>query len=168
MKSILIGIILTLFLTQICFAQPLSPITGQGGWFCQNPSQAGQRIHDMQFIDSLTGYACGYGGLFLITTDGGNHWIEKQAPEEELIVDLYFLDRDFGWILYYLPNRLYRTTDGGNSWNFISELLSRDPSFVYFLDEQNGFAGGITGPIRYLLKTNDGGFTWTDETEVND
>jgi photosystem II stability/assembly factor-like uncharacterized protein len=122
----------------------------------------------MQFIDSLTGYACGYGGFLIKTTDSGNQWIEKQVPDDGLIVDLFFLNEEIGWILYNGTDNLYRTTDGGDSWYFISNFQSRHASIIYFLDEQNGFAGGYTGGLGYMLKTTDGGFDWEDETEVNE
>jgi photosystem II stability/assembly factor-like uncharacterized protein len=131
-------------------------------WHWQNPTPIGKPIYDMSFLDSLNGYVCGYGGMLLRTTDAGQHWNEMEVPTNELITGLYFLNKDVGWYLTYSDHSLYKTTDAGVSWNFVSSLSPRYATTLWFKDELNGFAGGY----YTLLKTNDGGITWSEDPSV--
>jgi photosystem II stability/assembly factor-like uncharacterized protein len=69
MRSLLKGTLLTLFLTQFCFAQ----------WFWQNPLPQGNPLSSVYFTDSNTGWAVGDAGTILRTTDGGNRWISQSS-----------------------------------------------------------------------------------------
>ena len=53
--------------------------------------------------------------------------------------------------------KIYRTTDGANSWSLISDTTRAVRSF-FFLDASNGFA---VGDGSLFLVTKDGGATWT-------
>ncbi len=127
-------------------------------WYWQNPKPIGKPIYDIKFTDELTGYVCGQGGLFLKTADGGNKWTELKIPNDGLIIKIFFLSNKIGWYLGYGDYSLYKTTDGGINWTFISRFSPRYATSIWFFDELNGFAGGY----NYLLKTNDGGLTWSE------
>lgn len=67
-------------------------------------------------------------------------------------------------------SRVYKTTDGGNSWNAVNWFQINDVTLLdfYFLDNQNGFVGyryDSSGSLRSgMVKTTDGGNNWTDVT----
>lgn len=103
------------------------------------------------------------------TTDGGNEWIEYQAPDATKI---YFLNRDIG--IAAGKDGINKTTDGGISWinvyiqttlqqcGMSSELWIGD---IFFLDDKKGWAAGhLSGYIEpycgLILSTTDGGNTW--------
>ena len=132
-------------------------------WHWQNPTPIGKPIYDMQFLDSLNGYVCGYGGMVLKTTDGGLKWEELQVPTDGLIIKIFFLDKDIGWYLSYGDRSLYKTTDAGMNWSFVSSFSPRYAHTIWFVNELTGFAGGYYN----LLKTTDGGLTWTEDTNVS-
>jgi photosystem II stability/assembly factor-like uncharacterized protein len=80
--------------------------------------------------------------------------------------DVVFLDRQTGWYGNGL-GRLFRTSDGGQTW---TRLLDRPGTFVRalgFVDEKLGFMGNIgpgyfpnvTDPVP-LYRTRDGGEQW--------
>ena len=116
----------------------------------------------MTFTDSLNGYACGYGGLLLKTSDAGQNWKEIDVPSQGLIVKLFFLNTDVGWYLSYEDMSLFKTTDAGINWNFVSSFAPKYAMTIWFVNELNGFAGGY----QNLLKTTDGGLNWVEDANV--
>ena len=71
-------------------------------------------------------------------------------------IDLRFLTDQIG-VGATSDGKIYRTTDGGNSWSLVSDTNRAVRSFV-FLDAKNGFA---VGDGSLFLDTSDGGATWT-------
>jgi len=66
------------------------------------------------------------------------------------------------------PIRVFKSTDQGQHWTVAETPLSisgqsHGISTMAFKDPLNGFAGGggISGPVNHLVKTTDGGETWT-------
>ena len=107
------------------------------------------------------------------TIDGGNTWTTTDIITDEHNALIYFSSKNIG---YYVSqnetvdiqgnpdsheNVVYKTIDGGGTWN----LVSTHPSFNFnsamqFTDDNTGY---IVGFFK-LLKTTDGGVTWTKET----
>jgi len=85
--------------------------------------------------------------------------------------DVFFVNPLTGWVVN-LDGKIYKTTDGGESW--VQQLDARtalgyDVLFrsVGFANEQIGWAGNINftnrpDPTRVLFETRNGGLTWTD------
>jgi photosystem II stability/assembly factor-like uncharacterized protein len=74
-------------------------------------------------------------------------------------IEMQFVDKDTGWIT--CEGNLWRTSDGGNSWEHIYFARREDDHLTfYFIDAQNGWATSI----HTLLKTDDGGRTWRQLT----
>jgi photosystem II stability/assembly factor-like uncharacterized protein len=132
-------------------------------WHWQNPTPIGKPIYDMQFLDNLNGYVCGYGGMVLKTTNGGLKWEELQVPTDGLIIRIFFIDKDTGWYLTYEDMSLYKTADGGMNWSFVSSFSPNYVTTLWFVNELIGFAGGYNN----LLKTTDGGLTWVEDVSVS-
>ena len=82
MRSLFKGTILTLLLTQICFAQ----------WFWQNPLPQGNSLYSIFFINSDTGWAVGEAGTILRTTNHGITWISQQSGVQSELYSVYFLN----------------------------------------------------------------------------
>ena len=57
-----------------------SPYSLISQWQWQNPRPIGKYIYEVRFPDSLIGYACGYGGMILKTTNGGNN--RRELPSQ--------------------------------------------------------------------------------------
>jgi photosystem II stability/assembly factor-like uncharacterized protein len=134
-------------------------------------------LSSVYFIDADTGYAVGgYSGSYwdycegviIKTIDGGITW-NIQYSGGIYLSSISFSDANTGYAVgftrityvfgYKYPcARIYKTSDGGRTWN-----LQYDGSYdtylisVYFPEANTGYAVGST-----FLKTIDGGTTWTD------
>ena len=140
----------------------LNPSIVNCQWHWQNPTPIGKPIYDMQFIDSTTGYVCGYGGMILKTINGGTKWVELEIPSDGLIIRVFFLNTDIGWYLSYSDMSLFKTTDAGLTWEFLSSFSPKYATTIWFVNELVGFAGGYSS----LLKTTDGGLTWVEDSNI--
>ena len=57
-----------MLLTQLCFAQPVSPSANQGGWYWQNPLPQGNIIWSVKFTSSTVGWTVGQAGQGFVET----------------------------------------------------------------------------------------------------
>lgn len=144
----------------------------------------------MQFLNSQTGFLA-TDSIIFTTTDGGRSWVNSiQAPAEQtLITSFHFIDHTQGWIgLLSLPrevhngdtvfvSRLYRTIDGGRSWQLKKEIFNKKFSFwltsiacqdenrcwiSYGLGDRSAYPPKMGG----IYYTADGGNNW-DSVEVD-
>jgi len=114
---------------------------------------------DFQFVNENTGFICGYHGEFLSTQDGGQSWESNPINPTYNLRDLFFVDENHGWLIYYDGKEILRTTDGGNSWlsTQIGSPEILQPLSTFFLDQNIGF---LTTQEGFLHKTDDGGVSW--------
>ena len=95
---------------------------------------------------------------FVYTTkDGGNTWTSSDYPGEVL----YFFSTDIGWVL---SKNIQHTVDGGLTWKIISNVSWSVQ--VDFVSEQIGWGVARTGELIALVKTTNGGVTWTELTPI--
>src|SRR5438093_4204052 len=123
----------------------------------------------------------------LATSDGGSTWVARSLPgEAPLQLALNFVDANHGWAIGgtvaewdavpSVPLPLYRTNDGGLTWVRVpTNVLWRYPKasaidMLDFVDQNTGFAvrrrGEVPNDYTQLLKTTDGGRTWTVVVEA--
>jgi photosystem II stability/assembly factor-like uncharacterized protein len=127
-------------------------------------------VYAIQFVNNNIGYAAGYNGIFLKTTDGGINWIGSYTKVNDKCPnssDIHFINQNVGYI-----TRGYRgvikTTNGGTTWFSVladTNSTSMPNESVYFIDENNGFvAGRIASNLDAIYKTTNGGISWTVKT----
>lgn len=98
------------------------------------------------------------GGIRLYTNDGGENWnVELTNATHH---DVEFLADGSAWIVGY-AGTMYRSTDGGVSWNRIGQPGGWSLLAVTFSNAQYGCAVGSTGTIWI---TSNGGNNWTKVT----
>ncbi len=117
-------------------------------------------LNSIQFIDTLFGWVCGDNGAFLLTVNGGNSWNKISFPEDHLLLEVNFIDKNTGWLVLQLPTGYYEilnSTDGGNTW-FAQYKDWYSISSLRFFDKLHGKA--CTRLYNQLLTTEDGGITW--------
>ena len=126
---------------------------------CREPLAAGW------FVNEQTGYLVLAQGTTFRTDNDGDTFAQKVAIPgtraqggSALPTDIVFTAPDTG-IAATTDGKLYRTTDGANSWSLVS-ATSRAVRNIVFLDASNGYA---VGDGSLFLKTADGGATWSPQ-----
>ena len=130
-----------------------SLLYSQQGWFWQNPIPQGNHLFDISFFNENIGYAVGFAGTVIKTTNGGTNWVNQFIGVTNHFMGVSVIDQntvtvvgDSGIIL--------KTTNGGEHWIVQSNGTTSVLSGVYFVDESNGIAVGTYGTI---LRTTNGG-----------
>ena len=135
-------------------------------WQWQNPYPQGYDLNDVQFVDSLTGWAVGEFGSVIKTEDGGSTWEVSQSNPDELLNAVCFVDYDHGWAVGD-SGFIISTDVAGNSWNQLSSGTNFKLLDVQFIDGNNGWAVGIGDWDEYhgwsktiIINTSNGGINW--------
>ena len=113
------------------------------------------RLWSVAYTDVDTGVAVGDFGTILRTTDGGETWTDVDSPLNRDIRDVWFSDAQNGYAVG--ENGVYRTTDGGLTW---------DAETVVGLSGLTGVSGfgadvSVVGNSTVIARSADAGTTWT-------
>jgi len=119
-------------------------------------------LYDVFFVESH-GYAVGYYGTILYSSDGGESWDLQESGTKELLTSIVFADKDCGWAVG-TQGVILATSDGGKTWKKQISGTGNDLTAVYFLNRLEGWA---VGQSHTILRTSNGGNVWevlkTDE-----
>jgi photosystem II stability/assembly factor-like uncharacterized protein len=116
----------------------------------------GSQVADLQRIDEMNGWAYVWnanagngtqGPALMMTNDAGLTWRDATPPGAAGQPLIEFLDADHGWFLGNDAGPLWRTTDGGRSWQKIALPAGRSG-----LGAAMSFVSASTG---YLLLSAD-------------
>ena len=121
-------------------------------WNTQRTVQKYEALKTLFAIDSTTCFAAGYGGIFR-SGDGGKNW---DSISHFSVNDLQFIDRQNGWAIGN-NGKIYKTTDGGDSWATSIPILIENLVDVFFTDKNHGW---ILGEENTVLLTRNGGKIW--------
>jgi len=107
------------------------------------------------------GWVCGFNGMVIRTTDGGNSWNGSRVPNAYHLEHIHFPSLNIGYTSG--PDGMWKSTDGGNNWTEITpDGMFPDFWGCYFWDDDNGvLLGGGCVSVQSFYKTTDGGTTWT-------
>ena len=129
--------------------------TDDGGTnWTQISNPANVSLRKIDFIDQQTGFILGDNNVLLKTTDAGEHW---QALNAVFVVNLHGLSCTDDKVFVSGENgKLYMSADLGNTWSSITTDTSAVLE-IQMLDNSTGFSHYSAE----ILKTTDGGNTWT-------
>lgn len=120
-----------------------------------------QWLEAVHFADANTGWAVGWGGTILHTSNGGSNWDPQTSGTTEILASVYFANALNGWAVGH-GGSILRTTNGGSSWNpQASGGTSSEHHWVHFSDVARGWVVGESGSI---FRTTNGGVNWTSQT----
>jgi len=137
------------------------------------PSGTDNALYKIHLVDGQTGWVVGQAGTILRTTNGGESWTQQTSGTDSYLFSVYALSPDRA-IAVGDKAGILQTTDGGNTWKNTKyqqakgtmtadeELAAQDPSLydIVFVDDKTGW---IVGEFGKILKTTDGGATWTEQ-----
>jgi len=152
--NILFFIIEFLTFNTSCFAQRTNE------WeVIQSPTR--DVLRKLFFVDQNNGWATGLAGTIVHTSDGGDSWILQNSNVTTPIIDVFFINKNKGWVLTHpqtppFGTTVLTTTDGGLNWFNNTAFFENEIMYtVFFFDDTVGFLGG-----NGIKKTTDGGLTW--------
>lgn len=105
------------------------------------------------------GWVCGFNGMVIRTTDGGNTWAGSIAPQSNHLEHVHFPTLNVGYTSG--PDGIFKSTDGGQTWSEITPDQLWNYWGCYFINENIGLVigGGCLDQQRFY-RTTDGGNTW--------
>jgi len=113
------------------------------------------------FLNNLTGFASGAGGLLLKTTNGGIQWANSDVNITGTILSILFINDKNGFIAGSYESGgsgfIFYTSNGGDDWTNSTPNGLNGLGNIYFINDNTGFACG-TG--KTLKKTTDQGKSW--------
>jgi photosystem II stability/assembly factor-like uncharacterized protein len=146
-------------------------IAGANGFFNKSYSSTGNQSYsdrntDNNLFDLWTNsegkkmISIGSAGVILTSQNEGQSWTYNKISEKSLY-SISMINENTGWIAGS-EGHLYRTTDGGSSWNKsvghkAINLVFKDFHEVFFVGNKIGWAFGQNAAV---IKTTDGGISW--------
>jgi photosystem II stability/assembly factor-like uncharacterized protein len=150
-------------------------VVAQSGWTSSRKGMDSKDLNTVFFVDSRHGWIAGDAGFVSRTDDGGVSWVQQKVDTSEAINDLYFRNKDNGFLL--AGGRIFNTVDGGLSWTaghaFSPVDFGGAQPELYSIRFSNKNKGWVVGSLSraakngdslvidsLLYKTSDGGDTW--------
>jgi photosystem II stability/assembly factor-like uncharacterized protein len=124
--------------------------------------QSESAISGSYFLNPTTGWFVGTGGTIKKSTDGGATWTVIPTAITEDLKAVYFLDENKGFARSNAT--LYKTEDGFANYTALpitDALTTSSYNDLYFADALNGWALSSSASAAKILRTADGGATWS-------
>ncbi|NPV12108.1 MAG: T9SS type A sorting domain-containing protein [Ignavibacteria bacterium] len=137
-------------------------------WIVQN-SGTTATLYSVSTVNANVAWATGVGGVVIKTTNGGATWQTVTPPRA---VDAHVIcgvsaDKALVATNGTSDAVIHITTNGGQTWQNVVTVPGGFINVIIMFDDMNGFAqGDPVGGNWTLLKTTDGGFTWTPAATV--
>ena len=138
-------------------------------WESLNGKKTSNKLYDVQFVDSLNGWAVGDNSSIIHTSDGGLNWEIQYSRTATHFYSVFFLDKNNGWAGG--GGQLIHTSNGGKNWEFQSNIINSEVNSICFINDKIGWASGfyysdLKNNVIYglLLSTIDGGKNWKFDT----
>jgi len=149
----------------------LKTTNGGENWLLEQYREDNVFLNNLFFLDTLKGFAGGYPGKFLVTTDGGITWenahIDSMPGAFFPPSNFKFFNNDYGFAVggqIDISGVVWKTTNGGANWK--PSIVGAEPIYdIHFFDSLNIL--GVGGDFEYgasVIQTSDAGETWDYRT----
>ena len=134
-------------------------------WTSQN-SGVEVVLKDVYFTDNQNGWAVGYSGVILNTTNGGQSWTAQQSGVTSNLTAVYFVDANNGYAVGGVSSTgdnarvALKTIDAGATWTAMSV---GNPFFGFQDVAFSSPDHGIIVSRDSIYTTSDAGATWVKE-----
>lgn len=145
---------------------PVVMMTSDGGatWATSYSSTRLGYVYRLAFPNADDGWAVGDEGLVLRTSDCGSSWDESRLGSDTSLKDVEAVDERTIWIVGTGGPltardrcRIWRSRDGGGTWQRQAVPTRSALAAVAFLDPRRGLIAASNGAIA---RTANGGATW--------
>jgi photosystem II stability/assembly factor-like uncharacterized protein len=134
---------------------------GGSNWIFQENPIGYYTLYNVFFINANTGCIVGFysyhqNGIVIMTTNGGDSWMNRSFTHDASYYDAYFFNQNEGIVVGQYPE-IIKTTNSCLTWS-----IQNVNSIIYgvsFSDTDNGVCVGSGGK---LLLTSNSGDNWTD------
>jgi photosystem II stability/assembly factor-like uncharacterized protein len=133
-------------------------ISAQDGWSQQN-SGTNKDLRSVCFVNSEIGWAVGYNGTILNTTNGGQNWVTQPSGTGNYLLSVYFVDSLYGWCVG-TGGIILHTTNAGIGWTIQDSDTNVILRSVHFANNDTGI---IVGTYGFMLRTTNAGNTWISQ-----
>jgi photosystem II stability/assembly factor-like uncharacterized protein len=144
-------------------ATVLKTTTGGASWVDMGRVDTIVNLKDVKFHDANTGYIIGRNSVYVEgavpvfkTTNGGTSWVRQNASYL-LGLSLCIKDANTVFAMGHF-GEISKSTNRGSDWAVVNYHAYASVNSMQFLNDSVGIAAGSDG---YILKTVDGGNTWT-------
>jgi|GEM_PF-1207009 len=126
--------------------------TNNAGYQWTKIDSLGSHNRKLYFTSENDGWIVG--NFIYKTNNNGYSWEQVDFGIAKVWNDIKFIDDLNGWLIGY--NLIYQTTDGGQTWNDVTEMEGTFTA-VDFIDNSTGYLCELDSII---WKTTDSGLTW--------
>lgn len=140
----------------------------------ERPSLTSRALTAISFADPEHAFVVGSGGTILATRDGGNGWSRQSSGTKEHLLGVHASSPMSAHVVGAFGIFL-STADGGATWekhelawDRLIPLITKESGIlepnlngVHFINAETGW---IAGEFGLILKTTDGGRTWSTQT----
>ena len=142
----------------------------QGGWIPTRVNTGGNDLNTVYFLDDKRGWVGGDEGFLSRTDDAGRTWVRQTVATRAAINDIYFRDKEIGFLL--AGNSIFLTRDNGASWtksrSFVPEEFDGAEVELYSVRFSSKNKGWVVGSVSkrdrvvdsILVYTDDAGQSW--------
>ena len=131
-------------------------------------------LFSIEFVDGQTGWAAGAAGTIYLTRDGGSNWTRQPINVPFQLFGLAAVSREAAFVVG--DNRTFYETVDGREWGPIQDPRSETGSEERIHTDDttelamtsyavefapDGKTGWLVGDLSKVIKTEDGGRTWT-------
>jgi photosystem II stability/assembly factor-like uncharacterized protein len=133
-------------------------------WTLLSKTATLDELRDIMFVSDQVGFAVGgstTAGVILKTTDGGSNWNKLLFTPDYRVRSQYWFNESAGFVGKRGPDGIYKTTDGGLTFETINTGLGTSTQAWNVIAFANADTGYIAGENGNYCRTTDGGLTWT-------